>query len=396
MAKDQSNETFLEMNQTQDAETSNNVQDQKSESVVEEQNIEQGLQEDEKNKYEEAASGSEASDHVIQNENETISERAVDFSHSISEVSEEISKPVIQEAETCCNKLDTASKKVETEATCSWEAQPDEKPLKGTESTSEEKSITTGETSPQGEEGESMKLEEATEFMSKLPAIPGENADKESSTMEKSHVDEVEETKDDSETVSESKEQCVEEIDGTQKSLTVEESEGIIKEEIKGPSETVSGCNYQVVESVIEDEIKIVQTATTGESKEQHQETSKAPLPKEQDDGIIATINNLEDGKMEEGETTQKENLEDSFATRTSEEICLHKEEPRELESGLGIKLNEKIQNINPDEPPKEECITLDGVSQLEPQENVSAIKCSDSPTESDKVMELSEEVRPP
>ena len=396
MAKDQSNETFLEMNQTQDAETSNNVQDQKSESVVEEQNIEQGLQEVEKNKYEETASRSEASDHVIQNENETISERAVDFSHSISEESEEISKPIIQEAETCCNKLDTASKKVETEATCSWEAQPDEKPLKGTERTSEEKTITTGETSLQGEEGESMKLEEATEFMSKLPAIPGENADKESSTMEKSHVDEVEETKGDSETVSESKEQCVEEIDGTQKSLTVEESEGVIKEEIKGPSETVSGCNYQVVESVIEDEINVVQTATTGESKEQHQEISKAPLPKEQDDGIIATISNLEDGKVEEGENTQKENLEDSFATRTSEEICLHKEEPRELESGLGIKLDEKIQNINPDEPPKEECITLDGVSQLEPQENVSAIKCSDSPTESDKVMELSEEVRPP
>ncbi|RVX08923.1 Retrovirus-related Pol polyprotein from transposon RE2 [Vitis vinifera] len=366
VAEDQSNETLLELNQTQIKENNNNVQDQKSESV-EEQNIEQGLQEDEKDTYEETESRSDARDHIneIQNANETTSEKTVDISHTISEESEEINKEIIQEAETCYNKLNPASEKVETEETGSWEAQLDEKPLKGSETSSEEKTLqTTAETSPQGEEGESMKLEETTELMSQFPAVAGENADKESGIVEKSHVDEVEETKGDSETVSESREQCVEDTDETQKSLTVEESEGIIKEEIKGPSESVSGCNHQGVEAVIEDEINVMQTAAAGKSEKQHQETSKTLLSEEQDHGITAIIGYSEDEKAKEGEI-----------------------------SGLVLELNENIQQINPIEPPKEECITLDEVSQLEHQENASAIKCSDSPTESDKVMELSEEV---
>eukprot|EP00261_Vitis_vinifera_P005776 XP_002272929.2 PREDICTED: golgin subfamily B member 1 isoform X2 [Vitis vinifera] len=366
VAEDQSNETLLELNQTQIKENNNNVQDQKSESV-EEQNIEQGLQEDEKDTYEETESRSDARDHIneIQNANETTSEKTVDISHTRSEESEEINKEIIQEAETCYNKLNPASEKVETEETGSWEAQLDEKPLKGSETSSEEKTLqTTAETSPQGEEGESMKLEETTELMSQFPAVAGENADKESGIVEKSHVDEVEETKGDSETVSESREQCVEDTDETQKSLTVEESEGIIKEEIKGPSESVSGCNHQGVEAVIEDEINVMQTAAAGKSEEQHQETSKTLLSEEQDHGITAIIGYSEDEKAKEGEI-----------------------------SGLVLELNENIQQINPIEPPKEECITLDEVSQLEHQENASAIKCSDSPTESDKVMELSEEV---
>ena len=369
VAEDQSNETLLELNQTQIKENNNNVQDQKSESV-EEQNIEQGLQEDEKDTYEETESRSDARDHIneIQNANETTSEKTVDISHTISEESEEINEEIIQEAETCYNKLNPASEKVETEETGSWEVQLDEKPLKGSETSSEEKTLqTTAETSPQGEEGESMKLEETTELMSQFPAVAGENADKESGIVEKSHVDEVEETKGDSETVSESREQCVEDTDETQKSLTVEESEGIIKEEIKGPSESVSGCNHQGVEAVIEDEINVMQTAAAGKSEEQHQETSKTLLSEEQDHGITAIIGYSEDEKAKEGEI-----------------------------SGLVLELNENIQQINPIEPPKEECITLDEVSQLEHQENASAIKCSDSPTESDKVMELSEEVRPP
>ncbi|XP_034705824.1 uncharacterized protein LOC117929600 isoform X5 [Vitis riparia] len=366
VAEDQSNETLLELNQTQIKENNNNVQDQKSESV-EEQNIEQGLQEDEKDTYEETESKLDARDHIneIQNANETTSEKTVDISHTISEESEEINKEIIQEAEACYNKLNPASEKVETEETSSWEAQLDEKPLKGSETSSEEKTLqTTAETSPQGEEGESMKLEETTELMSQFPAVAGENADKESGIVEKSHVDGVEETKGDSETVSESREQCVEDTDETQKSLTVEESEGIIKEEIKGPSESVSGCNHQGVEAVIEDEINVMQTAAAGKSEEQHQETSKTLLSEEQDHGITAIIGYSEDGKAKEGEI-----------------------------SGLVLELNENIQQINPIEPPKEECITLDEVSQLEHQENASAIKCSDSPTESDKVMELSEEV---
>ena len=324
----------------------------------------------------------------------------MDVPNSVSKISEEINKDVIEDADTCSNSIDTASEKVETEQTSLQEAQLDDKHIKIIETSSEDKTLQTNtatETSPQGVEVDRVKLEETSEGVSQLPAIACENRNKESEIVEKPHVDEVEEIEGASETVSESREQCVEENDGTQKSLTVEESEHIIKEEIKGPSETVSGCNYEGVEAVIEDEIDVVQTATEGKSEEQHQETSKALLSEEQDHGIIATIGYSEDGKTKEEETPKNENLEDSFATKTADNMHLQKEEPRELElSGLGLELNENIQQINPNKPPKEECITLDEVSQLEHRENVSAIKCSYSPTESDKVMELSEEVRPP
>ena len=55
--------------------------------------------------------------------------------------------------------------------------------------------------------------------------------------------------------------------------------------------------------------------------------------------------------------------------------------------------LNENIQQINPNEPLKEECTTLDEVSWLENHRNASAIKRSDSPIESDRIMKLPVEV---
>ena len=129
-------------------------------------------------------------------------------------------------------------------------------------------------------------------------------------------------------------------------------------------------------------------------SMHNHQETSKTLLSKEQDHEITPTIGYSEDGKAKEDETPQNENLEVSFATKAAEEICLQQEEFREFEnSGLVLELNENIQQINPNEPPKEECITLDEVSQLEHQRNTSAIKCSDSLTETDRIMELPVEV---
>ena len=326
------------------------------------------------------------------------SDEKVDVSSSVSEISEKIEEG-IEDTDTCSNNIDTASEKVETEETSLREAWLDDKHMKIIETSSEDKTLQTNpttETSPQGEEVDSIKLEETSEGVSQLPAIACENTD-ESETVEKPHADEVEEVKGPSDTVYECKEQFVGEIDETQKSLIVEESEEcIIKEEIKGPSETVSGCNYEGVEAVIEDEINVVQAATAGKSEESNQETSTALFSEEQDHGITAAIGYSEDGIAKEDEIPQNEDIEDSFATKT-EEVCLQKEEPRDLEiSGLGLEVNENMQKINPNEQPKEECITVDEVSRLEPQENVSAIKCSDSPTESDKAMELSEEVRPP
>lgn len=76
-----------------------------------------------------------------------------------------------------------------------------------------------------------------------------------------------------------------------------------------------------------------------------HRETSKTLLSEEQDHGITTIIRYSEDGKAKEGETPQNENIEDSFSTKTAEEICLQQEELRELEiSGLVLELNENIQ----------------------------------------------------
>ena len=326
------------------------------------------------------------------------SERQVDVSSFVSEISEGINKEVIEDTNICSNNIDTASEKVETEDTRLQEIQLDDKHIKTIETGSDDKTLqtnTTPETSPQSEAVDSVKLEETPEGVSRCPVIACENTDKESEIVEKPHIDDaeeikgadVEEIKGASESVSESIEQHVEGNDEIQKNLIVEESEeGIIKEEIKGSSKTGSRCSYQGVKVVIEDEVDVVHTAT----EEQHQETSKALLSEEQNHGITTTAGHLEDGKAEGGETPQNEDLEDSFATGTTEEICLQKEEPRKLEIfGLGLELNENIQNVNPNEPQKEECITLNEVSQIEPQ-------CSDSPTESDKVPEMPAEVRLP
>lgn len=325
-------------------------------------------------------------------------DKKVDISSSASETSEEINKQAIEGRDTCSNNTDTASAKVETEEISCRDAQLDDKQIQNIETGLEDITLqnNTTETSPQDEDV-NIKLEETSEEVSQLPAIACENKDEESEIVEKPQVDEVEEIKGASDTVFESKEPCIQCSDETQKRPTIEESEGIFKEEIKGPSETVSRCHNQDVEVVVEDEIDVIQTAAVETSEEQHQETCtslSSILSKEQDLGITATIGCSEDGKAKEGQTPQNENLEDSFPTKTTDEIFLLKEEPREL-SGFGLKLNENIQQINPNEPLKEECSSLDEVSQLKAfQENVSAFKHSDSLTERDKVMELLEQVK--
>ena len=234
------------------------------------------------------------------------SEKKIDISSSVSEISEEINKEVV---DACSYNIDTASEKVETEDTSLQEAQLDDLHIEIIETDSEtmqlQRNITT-ETSPHGEEVESLKHEETPEVVSQLPAIACENKD-ESEPVEKPHTDEVEEVKEASSTVYECKERCVEEIDETQKSQIVEGSEkGIIKEEIKGPSETVSVCNYEGVDVVIEDEIEVVQAATTGKSEESHHETSTVLLFKERDHGITTTTGHSEDGITKEDGKIEK------------------------------------------------------------------------------------------
>ena len=326
------------------------------------------------------------------------SEKTVDISNFVSEISAETAKEVVEDTDACHDKVDTAYEKAETEETSLQEAQLKDKHIKIIETSSEDMKLqtnTTIETSPQGEEVDSVKLEETSTLVSQLPAIACENADKESEAVEKPARDEVEETKGASDIKSVRKEERVEVIDETQKNPTVEESKDLFIEEIKGPSETVSQSKYQGVEAISEEKNIAVETAIAGESEKQHQETSDSLLYEEQDHGISITVGHSEDGKTKEDETLQNENLEDSFATKKADYMHLQMEEHRELEiSGLGLELNENLQKNNRNEPQKEGCSTIDEVSPLDAQENVSLVKCTNSLVESDKVMELTKEVR--
>lgn len=319
------------------------------------------------------------------------SEKKIEVSSSVSERSEEINNEVVEDADTCSNNIDTASDKVETEDTSLQVGQlKDIKIIKTSSEAMIQQTDITTETSPLSEEVDRITLEETPEVVSQLPAIVCENKD-ESETVEKSNTDEFEEIKRASDTVYECKEQCVEEIDETQKSLIMEDPEiGVIKEEIKGPSDRVSGCNYEGIGIVIEDEINVVQAATTGKSEESHHEASTVLFFEEQNRGITTTIGYSEDEMPKEDETPQKEGPEDSFSTKT-EEVCLLKKEAGELEiSGLGL---EDVQKNKANELQKEESSTPDEVLQLEPRKNVSEIKCTDYSVEGDKITELARSI---
>lgn len=327
------------------------------------------------------------------------SEKTVEISSFVSEISRGTDKEVIEDTDACHGKLDTTYEKVETEETSLQDAQLNDNHIKIIETSSEDKKLqtnTTIETSPQGEGVDGVKLEETSALVSQLLSILCENADKEGETVEKPTKDEVEETKGASDIESDYKEQQFQAMDETHKSPTVEESKDVFTEEIKGPSETESQSKYQGVEAIIEEKITAAETTIAGKSEKQHQETSAALLYEEQDHGISTTVGYSEDGKTKEDEILQHETLKDSFASKIADCMHLKKEEQRQLEiSGLGKGFNENPQKNNLDGAPKEGCSTIDDVSPLDPQGNVSLLKCTDSPVESYKVMELTKEVRP-
>ena len=179
-------------------------------------------------------------------------EKAMDVLSSVSEMQEEnIKEEIMEKADISYSKLDAASEKGETEESSSQEAQLDDEPVKIIETSSEDKTLQTNtitETSPQAEEVDRMKLEETLELVSQLPAKACENTNKESETVERPIADEIEETTGASDTVSESKEQCAEEIDETQKSLSQEKSEeDILKNKSKEHLKWILNQNIKVL-----------------------------------------------------------------------------------------------------------------------------------------------------
>lgn len=310
-------------------------------------------------------------------------QKPMDIPGSVSEMNEIFKEEIMERADISNDKLDTESEKGETEESSLQEAELDDKPLEIIETCSEDKILqthTTTRTSQQAEEVDCMKLKETLESASQLPANVCESINKESKTVEKPNAEEIEETTGDSDTVTESKEQCAEEIDENQKSIALEKSdEDIIKEQFKGVSEMDSESKYQGVESVIEEEIIAGQAIEAGKPEEQLEEVPTSILSEEQEHEIHTIIGKLEDENIKEGETQQYKNPEDS--SKTSEDVCLQREERGELDiSGLGPEINE--------DAPKEDGNSVDGVSQNELQENASELKCTDFPLGSETVIE--------
>jgi len=330
----------------------------------------------------------------------------------------------------------------------SRDAQIDDKRVKDTSSDESLETIKT-EPCPQVEEVGSKKPEKtSSSLVSQLPNMDHKNVEKEGVTLNEPDADEVEETRTVSSAVFQSKYHSVEETDKTGQSLTVEKLDADGTEEaIKEASGTVSGSKYLGIEAVTQDEITADQTLPTGKLEEQFQTPSSELLSLEQEHGPTIIVKETKAIKTREGEMLDDKKIDDSSATKTTEEMCLQKEEqlqtlsstllsreqehgtttafektegestreaetpddkninnssaikateetcleqeePRELKvSELGIEINKDIQMDSSNKLHKEECCTSDGATKLGTEENKER-KYSRTLSESEKTGE--------
>ncbi|XP_062151446.1 uncharacterized protein LOC133859890 isoform X7 [Alnus glutinosa] len=338
----------------------------------------------------------------------------------------------------------------------SRDAQIDDKRVKDTSSDESLETIKT-EPCPQVEEVGSKKPEKtSSSLVSQLPNMDHKNVEKEGVTLNEPDADEVEETRTVSSAVFQSKYHSVEETDKTGQSLTVEKLDADGTEEaIKEASGTVSGSKYLGIEAVTQDEITADQTLPTGKLEEQFQTPSSELLSLEQEHGPTIIVKETKAIKTREGEMLDDKKIDDSSATKTTEEMCLQKEEqlqtlsstllsreqghgtttafektegestreaetpddkninnssaikateetcleqeePRELKvSELGIEINKDIQMDSSNKLHKEECCTSDGATKLGTEENKER-KYSRTLSESEKTGELTRPIEEP
>lgn len=203
----------------------------------------------------------------------------------------------------------------------SEEAQMDDKAVKDTSSDESLETIKT-ESCQQAEEVDSMKPEkDSFNLVSKLPNMDHKNVETETVTLEKPDEDEVEETKIVSEAVFQSKYHGVEETDKTKQSLRPEKLDADETEEgIKEASGTVSESKSLGIEAVIREEITADQTLPAWKLEEQLQKSSSEFLSWEHDHGPTTIVKETETIKTKEGETTDDKNINDSSATKATEE----------------------------------------------------------------------------
>jgi hypothetical protein len=335
----------------------------------------------------------------------------------------------------------------------SGEAQMEDKHVKDTSSDESLETIKT-EQCPQAEEVGSKKPEKTfSSLVYQLPNMDHKNVGKESVTLDKPDADEVEETKTVSSAVFQSKYHGVEETDKTGQSLRVEKLDADGTEEaIKEASETVSESKFLGIEAVTEDETTAVQILPTRKLEEQFQTTSSKLLSLEQEHEPTIIVKETEAIKAREGEMLDDKKIDDSSATKATEEMCLQKEEqlqtlsstllsreqehgtttafkkkegvitreaddkninnssaikateetsleqeePRELNvSELGIEINKDIQMDSSNKLNKEECCTSDGATKLGTEENKER-KYSHALSESEKTGELTRQIEEP
>ncbi|XP_059449181.1 uncharacterized protein LOC132180396 [Corylus avellana] len=317
--------------------------------------------------------------------------KLVDVSTIVAEESlENIKEEIIGEVDNSCDKTENATTEVVTAESSSGEPQLHDMSTKDIISHERCQETIIMESSPLAEEVASMKLEgTSSNLPSQLPNMISANAEKEGETLDSPDAHEVEETETTSDSVFESKYQSVKETDETGQSLKVEKLDAADIEEIKEPSETLSKPKALEVEAVSEDGVIADQTLPAGMLSEQLQTLSSSVLSREQEHGTTTTVERTEQERTEEVQTLGTESIDYSSAAKTTEGTCFKKEELREFEvPTVGLESGKAIPRDISSEVQKEESITLDQASKLEPQEK-EEIKYADSPSESEEIKEL-------
>ncbi|XP_041003755.1 titin isoform X12 [Juglans microcarpa x Juglans regia] len=163
------------------------------------------------------------------------------------------------------------------------------------------------------------------------------NEEKESVIPVKPGADEVEDVKKSPNTVVSSKYLGVEETQETGQSLRVEKLDSDRTEEgIKEDSGTMSEAKSLGIEMVTQGEMTYGQTLPTGNLEEEFQTPSSALLSLEREHGPTTVVKEAEATKIMEEEIIDDKNIDDSLATKATEEACLqNKEQLQTLSSAL-------------------------------------------------------------
>ncbi|KAJ4961967.1 hypothetical protein NE237_021877 [Protea cynaroides] len=263
----------------------------------------------------------------------------LDISKSVPEASEELTKEYIfKEAETTNDELSIASFTAITEEMSSPQNELESGKLEGASDIgSEEKCQRTVETGSMDEEVKEVKLAQTPDSVIIVPT-EGDNAHKE-------------------------------------KSKTLEKIDPYEVEEVKRSSNAISASEYQAVKAITEAETPASQPADVKESEENLQE----PSVSEQELGNKTTNQKIRDEMLKEDEPLRVKNSVGPFTLEETENMCLQRNEPKELEEASKMGFQDIEKGIPSEEQEEKGGPKLDEASQLDSELPACAAKDDES-----------------